>query len=488
MSAQFRGADVGDVLVHEVPAQLEGDVGHQPGADDGAVGLVEVPLDRPHRGGRAAVEVLGAGELRGALRGRAAGRPAGSPDAGTALNHSATSVTSPPTETHCASQSAGTESCGMPGPIFTPTAQAGAGQRLDEGQRRGEVLRIPDPLGARGGGGPAGRIQPDAVDPVEGHRRRIGMDHGGVPERDEVHRGAGGRGLVHFHRRDRDVQRGERHGIGAEAAAEVRHVADAGLREALRVPGRHGEPGGLLQARLGEDHLPGELAELGLGLGPQPRLGEDGGDQFGGVAGLPEGRIEPERLVLPVGAQRRQQLPAFGVQKRGDLVLRCVSHGIKPSSARGGSCAPDRVDGMEDSGTANSGTDETTRRTAPRSRTRRRTSRPQGLARYARPALIAGAVIAVVCVALLVIIFFLDSFNATVYSVGGKDVTGRHRRGEGHPRQLRRRPASAASSSWSRGSLLAAAGGLRAVPAPERVRPGDEDNGEDVDFEDLGGR
>ena len=48
--------------------------------------------------------------------------------------------------------------------------------------------------------------------------------------------------------------------------------------------------------------------------------------------------------------------------------------------------------------------------------------RPQGLARYARPALIAGAVIAVVCVALLVIIFFLDSFNATVYSVGGKNV------------------------------------------------------------------
>src|SRR6476469_2894103 len=47
---------------------------------------------------------------------------------------------------------------------------------------------------------------------------------------------------------------------------------------------------------------------------------------------------------------------------------------------------------------------------------------PQGLARYARPALIAGAVIAVVCIALLVIIFFLDSFNATVYSVGGKNV------------------------------------------------------------------
>ena len=45
-----------------------------------------------------------------------------------------------------------------------------------------------------------------------------------------------------------------------------------------------------------------------------------------------------------------------------------------------------------------------------------------GLAKYARPALIAGSAIAVVCLALLVIIFFLDSFNATVYSVGGKNI------------------------------------------------------------------
>ena len=129
------------------------------------------------------------------------------------------------------------------------------------------------------------------------------MDHGGVPERDEVHRGAGRRRLVAFHRRDLDVQRGERHGIPAEAAAKIRHVLHPGFCEALRVPGRHGEPGGLLQARLGEDHLPGELAKLGLGFGPQPRLGEGGGNEFGGVAGLPEGGVEPERLVLPVGAK-----------------------------------------------------------------------------------------------------------------------------------------------------------------------------------------
>ena len=161
--------------------------------------------------------------------------------------------------------------------------------------------------------------------------------------------------------------------VGAEAAAQVRHMLDAGLREALRVPGRDGEPGGLLQARLGEDHLPGELAELGLGLGPQPGLGERGGDQFGGVAGLAERGIEPERLVLPVRSQRRQQLPAFGIQQRGDLVLRCVSHGIKRSSERGDAVTvADRVDGMDDSGTGDSGRTSTAGRThRPRTSTRR---------------------------------------------------------------------------------------------------------------------
>ena len=74
--------------------------------------------------------------------------------------------------------------------------------------------------------------------------------------------------------------------IRADPAAQIRHVADAGRGETLRMPGRHVEPGGLLQAGLGEEHLAGELAELGLGPGPQPGLGQHRGDQFGGVAGL----------------------------------------------------------------------------------------------------------------------------------------------------------------------------------------------------------
>lgn len=44
------------------------------------------------------------------------------------------------------------------------------------------------------------------------------------------------------------------------------------------------------------------------------------------------------------------------------------------------------------------------------------------LSKYARPALIVGSLIAIVCIALLIIIFFLDSFNAATYSMTGKNV------------------------------------------------------------------
>ena len=143
---------------------------------------------------------------------------------------------------------------------------------------------------------------------------------------------------------------------------------------------------------------------------------------------------------------------------------------------------------MEDSGTGDSITDEHDRAGRRRAAGRRAGApRPQGLARYARPALIAGAVIAVVCVALLVIIFFLDSFNATVYSVGGKNVQD----ATDEAQAIRETYAAARLGGivfLIAGILLAAAGGRAAVPAPERRRPTtDEDDGEDVDFEDLAG-
>ena len=89
--------------------------------------------------------------------------------------------------------------------------------------------------------------------------------------------------------------------------------------------------------------------------------------------------------------------------------------------------------------------------------------------------------------ALLVIIFFLDSFNATVYSVGGKDVTD----ATDEAKSIRETYAAARIGGvifLVTGIALAAAGGL--VLYRHRNEPGSdgEDNGEDVDFEDLGGR
>lgn len=113
---------------------------------------------------------------------------------------------------------------------------------------------------------------------------------------------------------------------------------------------------------------------------------------------------------------------------------------------------------------------------------------PQGLVRYARPALIAGAVIAVVCIALLVIIFFLDSFNATVYSVGGKNVQD----ATDEARAIRDSYAAARLGGiifLVTGVLLAAAGAVLVYRhRNDEGQDTDEDDGQDVDFEDLAGR
>lgn len=150
------------------------------------------------------------------------------------------------------------------------------------------------------------------------------------------------------------------------------------------------------------------------------------------------------------------------------------------------------VVGMDDSGTANSGTDSGTDENYPENGAAQQDAdggRParQGLARYARPALIAGVVIAVVCVALLVIIFFLDSFNATVYSVGGKDVQDT----TDEAKAIRENYAAVRAGGavfLALGAALAAAAALVLYRHRNDAGSDGGDNGEDVDFEDLGGR
>jgi Mn2+/Fe2+ NRAMP family transporter len=108
----------------------------------------------------------------------------------------------------------------------------------------------------------------------------------------------------------------------------------------------------------------------------------------------------------------------------------------------------------------------------------------RGPARYARPALIAASVVAVVCLALLVIIFFLDTFNATVYSVGGNSIEDDTQ----EARDIRGLYAGARTGSivFLVASLLAAAGAAAMLYRGRNQGTRDSDGGEDVDFDDLG--
>ena len=106
-----------------------------------------------------------------------------------------------------------------------------------------------------------------------------------------------------------------------------------------------------------------------------------------------------------------------------------------------------------------------------------------GLARFARPALIASSVVAVVCLALLVIIFFLDTFNATVYSVGGNNIQDDTQ--EAQDIRGLYDGARAGSVVFLVASLLAALASAFLLYRG-RNSSGEADGGEDVDFDDLG--
>ena len=109
------------------------------------------------------------------------------------------------------------------------------------------------------------------------------------------------------------------------------------------------------------------------------------------------------------------------------------------------------------------------------------------LSKYARPALIAGAAIAIICIALLVIIFFLDSFNAAAYSMTGKSVQDATE----EAREIR--DTYSGVRVWTIVGLVLS--GVVALASAvvlylNRGKGGEEeyDDGEDVDFEDLTGR
>lgn len=107
-----------------------------------------------------------------------------------------------------------------------------------------------------------------------------------------------------------------------------------------------------------------------------------------------------------------------------------------------------------------------------------------GIVKFARPALIAGVAVAIISFALLVIIFFLDSFNATVYSVGGKDIKDATEEA-GEIRDLYTAARVGGIVFLIASMATAAVAGV--ILFRNRTASNDAESGEDVGFEDLAG-
>jgi hypothetical protein len=92
--------------------------------------------------------------------------------------------------------------------------------------------------------------------------------------------------------------------------------------------------------------------------------------------------------------------------------------------------------------------------------------------------------VAVVCIGLLLVIFFLDTFNATVYSVGGDDIAGDTQ----EARDIRGLydGARAGSIAVLVFALLAAAAAAVVLYRARKSPARDGEGAEDVDFDDLG--
>jgi hypothetical protein len=108
-------------------------------------------------------------------------------------------------------------------------------------------------------------------------------------------------------------------------------------------------------------------------------------------------------------------------------------------------------------------------------------------ARYARPVLIAGVGGAIVCLVLLGIIFLLDSFNSTVYSVGGKNINDT----TDEARQIRDLYLGARVGGivvLIVSVVTAAAAAVVLVREQRKAGDEDADGGEDLGFDDLAGR
>ncbi len=236
-------------------------------------------------------------------------------------HHTAHSSTSPANEVHWASVPSGMASCGIDGDSLAPVA----GTAVATCSTKSQVGWISSSRKTR-------LIRP--CRPVLPGTRRAGSSHTPTRERSgsrgasnssasptraresghgpQVDVGDGRGDRVDVDPLHGDAERRHRHGIRADAAAEVVHRRQRGVVEPPGVGRRDLEPGGLLEPVGGVEHVVGELAELGDGPGAQPLLGQQRGDEVGVVALLAEPVLQAHHLALVVRGQASQDRPTVG--------------------------------------------------------------------------------------------------------------------------------------------------------------------------------
>ncbi|BCW59655.1 hypothetical protein [Arthrobacter sp. StoSoilB20] len=112
---------------------------------------------------------------------------------------------------------------------------------------------------------------------------------------------------------------------------------------------------------------------------------------------------------------------------------------------------------------------------------------PSTVMKFARPALIAGVVIAVVCIGLLIIIFALDSFNAATYSVAGKSVNDATDEARGI-RELYSGARTGGIITLVISGVVAVAAGVLLYLNRGNTPLDEDDDGQNYDLDDLTGR
>ena len=195
----------------------------------------------------------------------------------------------------------------------------GLAQREHLRQSRRPLLRVGDapPVGAAGGVGEDGVHPPlDQVD-LQG----VGALDARVGEGHEIDGGQGGRGLISVNGEHRQIEPCQGNGVAPDPTTQVRDLRHARGRVTGRMVGRDRQPGGLLQAVGGEEHLLGEGSELRCGPLAQALLRQRSRHQGRGVALLAQGAPQGQGLGGVVGGQGGQKLPALGGQEERNVVL-----------------------------------------------------------------------------------------------------------------------------------------------------------------------